>query len=134
MEQDDFKQKIDELFRLFKKLLEKYPSGEMEGINRFQFEQLKLFLQNYETVKDQLALEMMGSMNEPLRQMLNMFLKQLKEELGEDEPYFSPKEQITPVQHFDNITRIDQRLKEPGLSAEEIDRLLDERSRLMEGK
>jgi hypothetical protein len=134
MEQDDFKQKIDELFRLFKKLLEKYPSGEMEGINRFQFEQLKLFLQNYETVKDQLALEMMGSMNEPLRQMLNMFLRQLKEELGEDEPYFVTPEQTTPVQQFDDITRIDQRLKEPGLSAEEIDRLLDERSRLMEGK
>jgi hypothetical protein len=134
MEQDDFKQKIDELFRLFKKLLEKYPSGEMEGINRFQFEQLKLFLQNYETVKDQLALEMMGSMNEPLRQMLNMFLRQLKEELGEDEPYFVTPEQAVPVQQFDDITRIDQRLKEPGLSAEEIDRLLDERSRLMEGK
>lgn len=132
MEQDDFKNKIDELFRLFKRLLDKYPSGEMEGINRFQFEQLKLFLQNYETVKDQLAVEMMGPMNEPMRQMLDMFLKQLREELGEDEPYFSVPEEPMPVQHYDDIARIDQRLKESGLSAEEIDRLLDERSRLME--
>lgn len=134
MEQDDFKNKIDELFRLFKRLLDKYPSGEMEGINRFQFEQLKLFLQNYETVKDQLAVEMMGPMNEPMRQMLDMFLKQLREELGEDEPYFSVPEEPIQVQHYDDISRIDQRLKEPGLSADEIDRLLDERSRLMEGK
>lgn len=132
MEQDDFKKKIDELFRLFKRLLDKYPSGEMEGINRFQFEQLKLFLQNYETVKDQLAVEMMGPMNEPMRQMLDMFLKQLREELGEDELFYTAAEESLPAGQYDDIARIDQRLKEPGLSAEEIDRLLDERSRLME--
>jgi len=130
MEQDEFRKNIDELFRLFKKLLEKHPTGEIDGINRFQFEQLRLFLQNYDLVKDQLAIEMMGPMNEPMKQMLQMFLKQLREELGEEA---EPAEvEISPVsEEYKDVQRIDKMLKSPGLSQSEIDRLLDERSKLM---
>ncbi|MDP3462614.1 MAG: hypothetical protein Q8S18_07485 [Bacteroidales bacterium] len=130
MEQDEFRKNIDELFRLFKKLLEKHPTGEIDGINRFQFEQLRLFLQNYDLVKDQLAIEMMGPMNEPMKQMLQMFLKQLREELGEEA---EPAEvEISPVsEEYKDVQRIDEMLKSPGLSQSEIDRLLDERSKLM---
>jgi hypothetical protein len=131
MEQDEFRKNIDELFRLFKKLLEKHPTGEIEGINRFQFEQLKLFLQNYDLVKDQLAIEMMGPMNEPMKQMLQMFLKQLREELGEEaEPPIDME--ISPVsENYTDVSRIDELLLSPELTQDEIDRLLDERSRLM---
>ena len=127
MENDDLKQNLEELFRLFKKLIEEHPVEEMPGINRIQYEQLKLFLQNYESMKDQLSVEMMGQMNEPMRQMLAMFVKQLREQLGEEAPATqSPQQKILQL----DVTRIDEMLRNPNLSEEEIDRLLDERARL----
>lgn len=133
MEQDDFKQNIEELFRLFKKLVEKYPEGEHYGINKFQFEQLKLFLQNYEMMKDQLTVEMMGQLNEPMKQMLSMFLKQLREELGEEAVETIPETETFILENtgeINDIERIDKLLANPDLSPEQIDKLLDERSRL----
>ncbi|MBU1009913.1 MAG: hypothetical protein KKD74_07260, partial [Bacteroidetes bacterium] len=119
--------------RLFKKLVDKYPEGEQYGINKFQFEQLKLFLQNYEMMKDQLTLEMMGQLNEPMKQMLSMFLKQLREELGEEAVEILPENQsiiLENTSEINDIERIDKLLANPDLSPEQIDKLLDERSRL----
>lgn len=126
MEQDDFKKQIDELFRLFNKLMEQHPMDEVPGINKFQLEQMKMFLRNYETLKDQLSYEMMGQMNEPMRQMISLFIRQLKQELGEPEDFNEPETiHVKPVK---NLEEIDERLRQPGLSEEEIDRLLDERA------
>jgi hypothetical protein len=127
MENDDLKQNIEELFRLFKKLIEEHPIEDMPGINRLQYEQLRLFLQNYESMKDQLSVEMMGQMNEPMRQMLAMFVKQLREQLGEEAPAMQTPQQKTMQL---DVERIDEMLRNPNLSEHEIDRLLDERARL----
>jgi hypothetical protein len=127
MENDDLKQNIDELFRLFKRLIEEHPVDEMPGVNKFQYEQLKLFLQNYESMKDHLSLEMMGQMNEPMRQMLAMFVKQLREQLGEDvAEAHTPQQKIMQL----DVQRIDEMLRNPNLSEEEINKLLDERAKL----
>ena len=67
MENDDFKKNIDELFRLFKRLVEKHPIEDMPGMNRFQFEQLKLFLSSYESMRDQISFEMADQVNEPMK-------------------------------------------------------------------
>ncbi len=127
MENDDLKQNIDELFRLFKRLIEEHPVDEMPGVNKFQYEQLKLFLQNYESMKDHLSVEMMGQMNEPMREMLAMFVKQLREQLGE-EAFETPTPQQKIMQL--DVQRIDEMLRNPNLSEEEIDKLLDERAKL----
>lgn len=127
MENDDLKQNIDELFRLFKRLIQEHPVDEMPGVNKFQYEQLKLFLQNYESMKDHLSVEMMGQMNEPMREMLAMFVKQLREQLGE-ETTEAPTPQQKSMQL--DVQRIDEMLRNPNLSEEEIDKLLDERARL----
>lgn len=127
MENDDLKQNIDELFRLFKRLIEEHPVDEMPGVNKFQYEQLKLFLQNYESMKDHLSVEMIGQMNEPMRQMLAMFVKQLREQLGEDAfETHTPQQKIMQL----DVQRIDEMLRNPNLSEEEIDKLLDERAKL----
>ncbi len=127
MENDDLKQNIEELFRLFKKLIDEHPIEEMPGVNKFQYEQLKLFLENYESMKDQLSVEMMGQMNEPMRQMLAMFVKQLREQLGEEAPETkTPEQQNMQL----DVERIDEMLRNPNLSEEDIDRLLDERAKL----
>lgn len=128
MDEGTFKKQIDELFRLFNKLMEQHPMDEVPGINKFQLEQMKMFLRNYETMKDQLSYEMMGQMNEPMRQMISLFIRQLKQELGEPEDFEEPD--AMHVKPASNLEQIDERLKQPGLSEDEINHLLDERARL----
>lgn len=135
MENDDFKKNIDELFRLFKRLVEKHPIEDMPGMNRFQFEQLKLFLSSYESMRDQISFEMANQVNEPMKEMLVMFIKQLREQLGE-EAYESAT--IEPVKSVSlnvpsnsskeqEIKKIDEQLTNPSLTEAEIDHLLDQR-------
>jgi hypothetical protein len=129
MENDDFKKNIDELFRLFKRLVEKHPIEDMPGMNRFQLEQLKLFLSNYESMRDQISFEMVNQVNEPMKEMLVMFIKQLREQLGE-EAFESAIaiESPGPVSDKElDIKKIDQLLTNPALTEAEIDNLLDQR-------
>jgi hypothetical protein len=140
MENDDFKKDIEELFRLFKRLMERYPEEDMPGIDKAQLDQLKLFLRNYENMKDQISMQMMGPVNEPMRQMLRMFIKQMKEELGEDDFLHEKDQDEIPITRkaeplregniAEQIAHIDAMLSRQGLKNEEIDRLLDERARL----
>lgn len=126
MDNEAFKKQLDELFRLFNRLMEKHPIDEVPGINRMQLEQMRLFLKNYELMKDQITFEMMGQMNEPVRQMIGMFIKQLREELGEED--YTEVTFVPPATKPDSLEAIDEMLRRPGLSEEEIDRLLDERA------
>ena len=128
MDNNEFRKQIDELFRLFNKLMERYPMEDMPGMNRTQLEQMKMFLKNYEQMKDQISFEMMGQVNESMRQMLGLFIKQLRDELGEDEPLQIEHPEIVASEL--SIDEIDAKLSQGGLSEEEIDRLLDERARL----
>lgn len=132
MDNNEFRKQIDELFRLFNKLMERYPMEDIPGLNRMQLEQMKMFLKNYESMKDQISFEMMGQVNEPMRQMIALFIKQLKSELGEDDLMEeTPAE--APVEGL-SIEEIDARLSKGGLSEEEIDRLLDERAKLKQNR
>ncbi|PKP51891.1 MAG: hypothetical protein CVT92_11400 [Bacteroidetes bacterium HGW-Bacteroidetes-1] len=133
MEQEDFKKQIDELFRLFNKMMEQHPIEDVPGIDRLQLEQMRLFLKNYKSMKDQISFEMMGQMNEPMKQMIGMFIKQLRQELGEDEPY-TIIEQPEALPSANSIEKIDEMLRQPGLGENEIDQLLDERARLIHKK
>lgn len=129
MENEEFKKQIDELFRLFNKLMEKHPMDEMPGINKMQIEQMRLFLKNYEFMKDQITYEMMGQMNEPVKQMIGMFIKQLRNELGEND--WETTEEVKLPEKSVSIAAIDEKLRKPGLTEVEIDRLLDERAQLV---
>ncbi|KAF0131511.1 MAG: hypothetical protein FD155_35 [Bacteroidetes bacterium] len=129
MENEEFKKQIDELFRLFNKLMEKHPMDEMPGINKMQIEQMRLFLKNYEFMKDQITYEMMGQMNEPVKQMIGMFIKQLRDELGEND--WETTEEVKLPEKSVSIAAIDEKLRKPGLTEVEIDRLLDERAQLV---
>lgn len=132
MDNAEFKKQIDELFRLFNKLMEKHKAEEIPGINSLQLEQMKMFLQNYENMKDHISIEMMGQMNEPMRQMISLFIQQLRQELGE-ESINEDQNKAIELQ-IDDVEHIDAMLKRPGLREDEIDRLLDERARLVAEK
>ena len=51
MENEEINKQMEELFRLFKKMMEKYPPDSMPGIDKAQAEQLKMMLSNYDSMK-----------------------------------------------------------------------------------
>ncbi len=130
MENEEFKRQIDELFRLFNKLMEKHPMDEISGINNMQIEQMRMFLKNYELMKDKISFEMMGQMNEPVKQMISMFIKQLREELDEPETFDVEVISTTKTTNV-SLADIDAQLSKPGLTEAEIDQLLDKRAELV---
>jgi len=145
MGNEDLKKEIEELFRLFKKVVEKYPPDEIPGIDKAQLEQLKASLAQYEQIKDQFSVEMYGLTNNDMaRQFIKMLTRRLREQLGED-AYTDDKPAVSEVdmkekafeslQTGENyealIEAIDNRLKSKDLSMEEIDELLDKRQKFL---
>ena len=147
MENDDLKKQIDELFRLFKKVMEKYPPDDVPGMDKAQLEQLKAYLTQYESVKDNFSVEMFSMMDSDMaKHFVGMLIKKLREQLGEDADIdFEPEDHIKEVEikekAFESlqtgenyqslIDAIDTQLKNPDLSDEEMDTLLDKRQNLI---
>ncbi len=140
MDIEKFKQELDELFQLFNKLMEKQGS-EMEnipGINKMMVEQFKVFFTNYESMKDQIAYQLQGQFGDSIQEMVETLIRQLRDELGEED-WMVKSDTDVPIIHTEpgnvtdpqkEIAEIDELLKNPDLSPEQIDELLDRRSRL----
>ena len=147
MENDELKNKMNELFRLFKKVMEKFPPDDVPGMDKSQLEQLKMYLSQYDAMKDNFSVEIFGMMdNDMTHNIIDMLIKKLREQLGEDadEPEVienhiqdvEMKEQaFHSLQTGENyqalINSIDAQLKNPNLTDEEIDTLLDKRQKLV---
>lgn len=147
MENDDLKKQVDELFRLFKKVMEKFPPDDVPGMDKAQYEQLKMYLTQYEQVKDQFSVEMFSMMDPVMaKRLISMLTDKLREQLGED-AYLEDVEEnriadvevkekaFESMQTGENyqalIDAIDSQLKNPELSEDEIDTLLDKRQRIV---
>lgn len=147
MENDELKNKMNELFRLFRKVMEKFPPDEVPGMDKAQLDQLKLYLSQYDVMKDNMSVEIYGMMdNEMTRGIIDMLIKKLRDQLGEDadEPELIENhiqdveikekafESLKTGENYQAlIDSIDTQLKNPDLSDEEIDTLLDKRQKLM---
>ena len=133
MEDEKFRQELDELFRLFKKLMEDKSIDEVPGIDKHMLQQFQFFFNNYENMKDQIAYQLQGQFGEPVKEMVRTLVKQLREELGEEYDFIEQDEDI-PVIDVDevgiDIKKIDEMLKDPNLTPEQIDELLDKRAGL----
>lgn len=144
MEDENFKQELEEFFRLFKKLVEQESLGEIPGVNSQQMEQIKSFMAQFENVKDELKIEMIHA--DPFtKMMISTMVKQLREQLGPEadvlesssaEDVVDQKEKELMALSDESqrmvslIETIDEQLKNPSLSDEEIDALLDRRTRI----
>ena len=85
MENEEINKQMEELFRLFKKMIEKYPPDSLPGIDKAQAEQLKMMLSNYEGMKVSLSPNMFGFFDEETtKKILSRLIEQLKEQLGDD--------------------------------------------------
>lgn len=144
MENEEINKQMEELFRLFKKMMEKYPPESMPGIDKAQAEQLKMMLSNSDEMKISFSSDMFGIFDEETtKKILSKLIKQLREQLGED-AYEEDSEKVSIVdkkeKEFEQLPTqdryvalldaIDSELKRPGISMEEIDMLLDKRKQI----
>ena len=147
MENENINNQMKELFRLFKKMMEKYPPDSMPGIDKAQAEQLKMMLSNYDEMQVSFSSDMFGLFDEETTQkILSRLIQQLRDQLGEDADDAVVKEQISIVdkkeKEFEQLPTedryialldaIDSELKKPNLSMEEIDNLLDRRKKIQD--
>ena len=137
---------MEELFRLFKKMMEKFPPDSMPGIDKAQAEQLKMMLSNYDSMKVSFSSDMFGIFDEETtKKILARLINQLREQLGEDaldevvekvsavEQKEKEFEQLpTQDRYVALLDAIDSELKKPNLSMDEIDALLDKRKKIQD--
>lgn len=146
MENENIKKQMEEVLRLFKKMMEKYPPDSVPGIDKFQAEQLKMMLSNYENMEISFSSDMFGIFDEATTQkILSQLIQQLRDQLGEDACEDEPKqisivdkkekefeELPTEDRYVALLDAIDTELKKPDISMEEIDNLLDKRKRIQD--
>ncbi len=141
MEDESFKKDLDELFRLFNKLIKDKSIDDVPGLNTGMLKQFEFFFSNYEGMKDQLMYQLQGQYGDSVKEMVRTLVKQLREEVGEDD-FLSLEEEAeiieepqieTELQQIVGKTereKIDEMLKKPGLTEEQVNKLLDKRSNL----
>ncbi|MFA5417587.1 MAG: hypothetical protein WC341_03925 [Bacteroidales bacterium] len=134
MEDEKFKQDLDELFRLFKRLVEKQSLEDIPGVDNMMLKQFQFFFSNYESMKDQISHQLQGQFGEPVKKMVSTLIEQLREQLGEDDDDFlldDPKEDVKTLNVPSGVAAIDEMLKKPGLTEDQINELLDRRAELL---
>ncbi len=140
---ESFEKDLEQLIRLFKKIRMNAQNEQFAHLDKAFTKNLDFIINNYEMVKNTIPLEMLGQMGIPFQKMLHEFIDQLKSELGEDMYDFEnknfPNDQenkplVGEVERkivTDDIEKIDQRLKNPALTEEELNRLLDQRNEII---
>ena len=128
-----FSENLDLLIKLLRKLKDKSQFEGMPGVPKMFIMNFDFFLQNYEKMKDQISDQLLQQFGEPIKQMVADMIEQLKEELDENMTPEVEASSDSPVitGHKRTLADIDNLLKNPSLSQEEIDKLLDERHQLM---
>lgn len=139
-----FEEDLEKLIQLFKRIKVKSANQLFTDFDKTLVQNLDFMIKNYETFKNNIPAEFINQMGEPFQQMLKQMIEQLEEELGDDflinpAPEFTkPVEKIaqTNVQLDvsptidDQISSIDQLLKNRALSEDEVNALLDKRLKL----
>ncbi len=127
-----FNENLDLLIKLFKRLKDKASFDNMSGIDKTFYQNFEYLLGNYENMRDQLSEELLSKFGEPVKGMIASLVEQLKMELDGDlgDLDLDEPEEDKEMQLPDDIAKIDKMLKNPGLSNDEINKLLDERSKL----
>ena len=143
MNDENFNNDLDNLLNMFKKLMENQDLDAIPGINEEQKEQLRLFLSEFDDMKDDMKFEIY-KLDPFTKQMVTMFMGQLKNFEGANpsassqnpaaqDPAPNKEKQLTDIPGTNEnleakLAAIDKRLADPNLSDDDINSLLDERS------
>ncbi|MBW6460012.1 MAG: hypothetical protein K0B08_05505 [Bacteroidales bacterium] len=127
-----FSENLDQLIKLLRKLKDRSHFEGMPGVPKMFVMNFDFFLQNYERMKDQISDQLLQQFGEPIKQMVADMVEQLKEAVDEDAipEIESPPQPPIITGSKRTVEDIDQLLKNPALTEQEIDHLLDERSQL----
>lgn len=147
MDDENLNNNLDDLLDMFKKLMENQDINALPGINEEQKEQLKMFLEDFDELKDDMKVEIFR-LDPFTKQMVGMVMGHLKDFTGNmqpttntttapQEPALNKEKQLTEIPGTTEnlearLADIDRQLRNPDLSEEEINRLLDERSAIAE--
>jgi hypothetical protein len=121
-----FREKLDTLIELFKRVREKSLDKDIPGIDNSFFQNFDFVLNNYEMIKYQLSDEMLEQFGAPIQTLIEQLIEQLKDELGEDFYSSEPMKELS-----EDLTDIDSLLKSKDLSNDQINELLDKRSDIL---
>lgn len=143
MDENNLNNGLDDLLNMFKKLMESQDLDAIPGINEEQKEQLKMFLDDFDELKDDMKIEIY-KLDPFTKQMVGMVMGQLKNFPGDMqhvgntgtapvEPTVNKEKQLTDIPGTTEnleaqLAKIDQQLRNSELSDDDINRLLDERS------
>ena len=147
MDENNLNNDLDNLLNMFKKMMENQDLNDIPGINEEQKEQLKMFLEDFDELKDDMKIEIF-KLDPFTKQMVGMVMGQLKNFTGDPQqsvsqqaapqaPTVNKEKQLTDIPGTTEnleaqLAAIDKQLRNPELSDEEMNRLLDERSAIME--
>lgn len=94
-----------------------------------QVEQLKAFMAQFDDVKEKLKVEQVHV--DPFsKMMVSSLVKQLREQLGPDALEEDDDEPQRSIEEANTVEAIDELLKTPNLTEQEIDDLLDKRMQI----
>lgn len=146
MDDDNLNNGLDNLLEMFKKLMEGQDLDAIPGITEEQKEQLRMLLDDFDELKQDMKVEI-HKLDPFTKQMVNMVMGQLQNLGGENplgtntteastEPPVNREKQLTDIPGTTEnleakLAAIDAQLRQPDLSEEEINRLLDERTAIM---
>ena len=145
MDDNNLNNGLDDLLNMFKKMMENQDLDAIPGINEEQKEQLKMFLEDFDELKDDMKVEIY-KLDPFTKQMVGMVMGQLKNFTGgqatanptvvPQEPPVNKEKQLTDIpgttENLEaHLAAIDERLRNPELSDDDINRLLDERTSIM---
>lgn len=129
MEDENFRKELEDLFRLFKRLVEKEASEGLQDMDPQQVEQLKAFMAQFDDVKEKLKIEQVHV--DPFsKMMVSSLVQQLREQLG-PEALVDDDEPVLKIEEAKTVESIDEMLRNPNLSDQEIDELLDKRMQIL---
>lgn len=131
-EERSFNENLDLLIRLLRKIKDKSQFQNIPGLPPMFFVNFEYFVSNYEQMKNQISEQLLQQFGEPIKQIVADMVDHLQSELGEDILLEEEEKTDTPVITGTKrtVAEIDELLKKPGLTGEEIDKLLDERKRV----
>ena len=147
MEDNNLNNGLDDLLNMFKKLIEGQDLDAIPGLNEEQKEQLKMFLEDFDELKDDMKVEIY-KLDPFTKQMVGMVMGQLQNYTSDNpqvsnqstvpqEPPVNKEKQLTDIpgttENLEaHLAAIDDQLRQPGLSEDDVNRLLDERTAIME--
>lgn len=121
---EHFREELQTLIELFKKYADKVAQGEIDGMDPELARQFKSMLGNYDMMKNVIPHQIPEQFREPFRQMIKSLIDQLREEVRDAES-IGYTDEITGTDSSQTVDEIEDMLKKPGLSNEEVDKLLD---------